>query len=221
MNKVVDEVVDDGSVVDNLKRAGIGARIKAVRKHLGVSQKDFATTLGVSWRGIQENENHDRVPGGKILSGLTALGINTHWLLTEEGDMLLAGAGAGDQGAAVYNSESLQPGIAQGQGQYQLAPQPVFQKLDGALLRQCLGACAAVHGEQFTASNMFLQLEYAVDLYNRILRQIGNEAEASLEDYARLETTGLADQLRIWLRMGKVKTFAESPEKPGAPAAPR
>ena len=208
MSKVVDKVVDNGMVVDNLKRAGIGARLKAIRKHLGVSQKAFAESLGVSWRGIQENENNDRVPGGKILSGLTALGIDTHWLLTEEGNMLLTGApGAGNHGAAVYNSESLQQGIAQGQAQYQLAPPVACQKLDGALLRQCWGACAAVHGEAFSASNTFLQLEYAVDLYNRILRQVGAEAEASLEDYARLETTGLADQLRIWLRMGKVNSF--------------
>jgi len=208
MSKVVDKVVDDGAVVDNLKREGIGARFKAAREHLGLSQKALAETLGVSWRGIQENENHNRVPGGKILTGLTALGINTHWLLTEEGEMLPGAPAGGDQGAAVYNRESV---AAQGQAQYQIAPEPVISRIDGPLLRLCWGACAAVHGEPFAAANHFQQLEHAVDFYNQLLRAAAPGGQTSLEEFARLDIGDLASQLRIYLKMGRAKPFHPPP----------
>lgn len=213
MRKVVDAVVDGNWAVDNLDRPGIAARFKAARERLGLSQKALAVAVGVSWRAIQENEGkNDRVPGGKILSGLMALGINTQWLLTGEGDMLLQGApGPADQGAAVYNRESV---AAQGQAQYQIAPEPLISGIDGALLRQCWGACAAVHGEPFAASSPFLQLEHAVELYNLLQRLAAAGARAALEDFARLDIGDLAQQLRIFIKMGRARPFSADPPSP-------
>jgi transcriptional regulator with XRE-family HTH domain len=203
VSKVVDKVVDNGVVVDNLKREGIGARFKAVRKHLGGSQKSFAEALGVSWRGIQENENHDRVPGGKILSGLTARGINTHWLLTEEGEMLL------NQGAQSAPGE-----LPASHAQYlveESAPQPEGPAgVDAAFLRLCLGACVMVHGDPFARESTALQLEYACDLYNLLMKQAaahGQGLKAGLADFSRLETRGLADQLRLLLQMNWARAY--------------
>jgi transcriptional regulator with XRE-family HTH domain len=70
--------------------AAIGERMKAVRNHLGLTQADFAKLVGASKPGIQDNESGKNMPGGKVLKGLSANGVNTNWLLTGEGPMLLA-----------------------------------------------------------------------------------------------------------------------------------
>ncbi len=126
-------------------------------------------------------------------------GINTNWLLTGDGEMLQGAQPGRDQVSAVYN---MQEGVAQGQAQYLEEPEAPVYSLDGALLRQCWGACAAVHGAPFSAANTFLQLEHAVDLYNLLLRLAAASAKSRLEDFARLETNGLADQLRLFVKMG-------------------
>lgn len=152
------------------------------------------------------------MPGGKMLAALAQAGVNANWLLTGEGDMLLQGApGPADQGAAVYNRESV---AAQGPAQYQVAPEPLISGIDGALLRQCWSACAAVHGQAFTAASPFLQLEHAVELYNLLQRLAAAGARAALEDFARLDVGDLAQQLRIFIKMGRARPFsAASPDQ--------
>lgn len=70
--------------------AEIGARMRAARGALGLSQEGLANAVGGSKRGIQNNEALKSVPGGEILCGLIALGINANWLLSGAGSMLLA-----------------------------------------------------------------------------------------------------------------------------------
>ena len=90
MRKVVDEVVDANTAVDNQNISGIGLRMKAARDVLGLTQDGLAKAVGGSKRGIQENEARNRVPGGEVVFGMVRLGINANWLLTGEGPMLLA-----------------------------------------------------------------------------------------------------------------------------------
>lgn len=68
----------------------IGGRMRVAREFLGFSQQGLADELGVSKRGIQDNETRNRVPGGDVINGFIHLGINANWLLTGEGPMLLA-----------------------------------------------------------------------------------------------------------------------------------
>jgi transcriptional regulator with XRE-family HTH domain len=68
----------------------IGGRMRVAREFLGFSQQGLADELGVSKRGIQDNETRNRVPGGDVINGFVYLGINANWLLTGDGPMLLA-----------------------------------------------------------------------------------------------------------------------------------
>lgn len=205
MVKVVDVVVDGTHGVDNHNLHEIGGRMKAAREAIGLTQVGLAKAVGGSRRGIQENEARNRVPGGAVVAYMVRLGINANWLLTGEGDMLLAGPRPGvAQGAAVYNrgggaSQVNEPGLN--------AQEPVIAAVDGPLLRLCWGACSAVHGAAFSAANQFLQLEHAVDLYNLLQRLAAAEGQAILEQFGRLDVGDLAQQLRIFIKMGRARRF--------------
>lgn len=70
--------------------AEIGARMKAARTALGLTQEALAQAIDASKPGIRDNEGGKNVPGGKVIFGLVQLGINANWLLTGEGPMMLA-----------------------------------------------------------------------------------------------------------------------------------
>jgi transcriptional regulator with XRE-family HTH domain len=74
----------------NLDVVDIGARIKAARKALGITQDALAALAGArSKSGLQDNEAGKNMPGGQMIGTLVFAGINANWLLTGEGPMLL------------------------------------------------------------------------------------------------------------------------------------
>jgi len=186
----------------------IGARMEQARLACNLSRPAFVEKYGGSVRTLENNEKGRNKPSSQTLDSFLAMGVSLEWILTGNGDMLPGAPAEGDQGAAVYNRESV---AAQGQAQYQIAPEPVVSRIDGPLLRLCWGACAAVHGEPFAAANQFLQLEYAVDLYNQLLRAAAPGGSANLEELTRLDIGDLASQLRIYLKMGRAKPFHPHP----------
>ena len=75
----------------NLNVAEIGARIKAARNALGLTQDALAKLAGApSKAGLQHNEAGRAMPGGQMIGTLVAAGVNANWLLTGDGSMLLA-----------------------------------------------------------------------------------------------------------------------------------
>lgn len=64
--------------------------MRQAREHLGMSQQELADKIGVSKRGIQDNETRNRVPGGEVINGFVGLGINANWLLSGDGEMLIS-----------------------------------------------------------------------------------------------------------------------------------
>ncbi len=66
----------------------IGNRLKIYRKYLGWTQQNIADILGVSVRTYIYWERGNDVPLGKLYN-LSEYKLNTHWLLTGEGDMYL------------------------------------------------------------------------------------------------------------------------------------
>lgn len=64
-------------------------RIKAIRKHAGVTQAEFATSLGLGPYGTANWEKKDaQIPTESMqLLICKTYGINKHWLETGEGDM--------------------------------------------------------------------------------------------------------------------------------------
>lgn len=183
------------------------ARLKSARAALGLTQVQMAEQSGVSARGYQGYEDGRSVPGGAVVACMVRLGINANWLLTGEGDMLLAGPRfGGAQGAAVYIREG---GASLVKDPVRNAQEPVIAAIDGALLRLCWGACSAVHGASFSAANQFLQLEHAVDLYNLLQRLAAAEGQAILEQFGRLDVGDLAQQLRIFIKLGRARRFPQ------------
>ena len=176
--------------------------MKAARELIGLTQDGLAKAVGGSKRGIQENEARNRVPGGEVVAGMVRLGVNANWLLAGEGDMLLQGA----KGVQASGNGS--------QAQY-LVSEPEISVdtplgVDAAFLRLCLGACAMVYGEGFAREPAALQVEYAAALYNLLTKQAaaqGQGIKAGLAAFSRLETRGVADQLRLFLQMGWARVY--------------
>jgi len=79
--------------------------MRQAREHLGLSQQELANSIGVSKRGIQDNETRNRVPGGEVINGFVDLGINANWLLTGEGEMLLSDVPYGTHQATVLGGQ--------------------------------------------------------------------------------------------------------------------
>lgn len=88
----VDAFVDAfGRKASTADLAEIGARIKAARKAIGMTQEQLASLAGAkSKSGLQDNEAGKNMPGGQMIGALVRAGVNANWLLTGEGEMLLA-----------------------------------------------------------------------------------------------------------------------------------
>lgn len=90
------------------------------------------------------------------------------------------------------------------------APAERPQGVDAALLRLCLGACTLVYGEAFARQPATLQIEHAADLYNQVVRHAAAHKDgvrAGINAFARLETRGLAEQLRLFLQMDLLRPW--------------
>lgn len=62
-------------------------RLKRVREQLGQSQKGMDPLLGIG-KGSWQRYELGQTPGGQVIAALAGLGIDAHWLLTGEGEML-------------------------------------------------------------------------------------------------------------------------------------
>ena len=65
-------------------------RIKLIRKHLGLNQKEFGDILGVSQRAVSNWESGRNEPSIEVLNSIsTKWAVNPTWLLTGKGEMFL------------------------------------------------------------------------------------------------------------------------------------
>ncbi|ACV64873.1 transcriptional regulator, XRE family [Desulfofarcimen acetoxidans DSM 771] len=66
----------------------VGVRVQKLRKHLGLSQKDFGECLGISQKHISQIEKDTREPSEQLIKHL-CLRYNTSesWIKTGEGEM--------------------------------------------------------------------------------------------------------------------------------------
>jgi transcriptional regulator with XRE-family HTH domain len=72
----------------------IAERLRAWRKHLGLTQKEFSSLTGLHIGVLRKYENAVNVPGGEALIAIGKTGVSLDWLLLGKGPMC---------------SESLQP----------------------------------------------------------------------------------------------------------------
>lgn len=69
------------------------SRLKQVRKALGISQTDFAASVGISQGHLCCMERQERAPSLTLIKALChQYGISEKWLLTGEGERFLPGA---------------------------------------------------------------------------------------------------------------------------------
>jgi len=70
---------------DPVDRA-IGARLRARRKSIGLSQTELANRIGVSFQQVQKYERGaNRVAGSTLVAIAAALEVTVGWLVGEEG----------------------------------------------------------------------------------------------------------------------------------------
>jgi len=63
-------------------------RLKLLRQHLNLSQREIADALEIAPRSWQQYENGASIPGGKVLESLLVkLRVNINWLLSGTGPM--------------------------------------------------------------------------------------------------------------------------------------
>jgi len=67
----------------------IGGRIKKWRAEKNLKQDDASSLLGLKFSSYQKYEMDISKPGSDALEAFAKAGINIHWLLTGEGEMLL------------------------------------------------------------------------------------------------------------------------------------
>lgn len=78
------------------------------------------------------------------------------------------------------------------------------------LLVVCLQACAKVHGAPFQAQDAAIQLGYAADLYNHLVRFAASMG-GSIELMQRLELDGITKQLENFIKIGQARKFPPPP----------
>ncbi len=93
-------------------------------------------------------------------------------------------------------------------------------EINAHLLWLCYSSCLQVYGEGFARESVQVQIDYAVDFYNLLLRlSAARRADAgfSAAQFNRLEAQDMASQLRLLVRLKWVKPYPPPPKTP-APA---
>lgn len=69
--------------------AGMGTRLAEFRRHLGLTQEQAALKYGVGLRTWNRYESNNRRIDSDLILLLAVDGLNTNWLLLNEGNMLV------------------------------------------------------------------------------------------------------------------------------------
>ena len=70
----------------------IAERLRYAREKMGIGQVDAASKFGIPVSSYRKYESGPSEPGSEAMAGITRAGINVHWLLTGEGEMLRSDA---------------------------------------------------------------------------------------------------------------------------------
>ena len=72
----------------------LNERIKILRKHLGMSQEEFAAKLSVTKQAISNMENSKSAPSPNILHKMhTILDVNLNYIIAGTGDIFITDKG--------------------------------------------------------------------------------------------------------------------------------
>lgn len=74
-----------------MRQNTIGARLGDARRELRLSLAEFISITGIPESTLKKYESDHIKPGAKSFRLIAKANINTHWLITGEGEMLLDG----------------------------------------------------------------------------------------------------------------------------------
>lgn len=118
----------------------IAERIRAARLALGLTQADAASKFEIPIGSLRKYESGPSEPGSAALSGFTRAGINSNWLLTGEGAMLLSDA---QQSPAPTDARTF-PGVVE---QTAAAQYPEFVFVPRYEVSASMGNGSVIHSE--------------------------------------------------------------------------
>lgn len=98
---------DSGATTEKFKE--VGARMRIARQHLSMNQSQFYdkyVAQRATLRSLQRAESGSNESGMTLIECFANAGINTNWLLTGEGNMLVSNGYAANQERAPYSVES-------------------------------------------------------------------------------------------------------------------
>ncbi len=79
----------EGSSRQRKVAPGVGERIRTARKFRGLTLKELAKKLGISWVTLEKYELGQQLPKIVVLQGIASvLGVNPNWLIYGEGLMI-------------------------------------------------------------------------------------------------------------------------------------
>lgn len=96
-------------------------------------------------------------------------------------------------------------------------PADVQVEINAHVLWLCHDACLQVYGEAFAQEHVQAQIDYAVDLYNLLLRLSAARranASTSAAEFNRLDAEEMASQLRLLVQLKWVKPYPPPPRPP-------
>lgn len=181
--------------------------MKLAREALKLSRPAFATISGCTVRTLENNEKGANEPGACLVAAFLATGINANWLLTGAGPMLLKSLEPVGQDLPTWAGI---PDTEKFPYSRMVAMEPTRREaavaLDSSLLIRCLGACEVVYGDPFRALATSEQVGYAAAFYNLLVRVAASgDGLGGPGDIHRLEPAALADQLRLFVKMGMAR----------------
>lgn len=107
------------------------ARLTAIRRFLGISQKEMGKRVGVSGTTWQNYELENAAPNAHVLAHLSGEGFDMNWVLTGEGAMRKEGtARKTDAGFAELSPLELPRNQVGGAGAHVLVPRYALRTLD-------------------------------------------------------------------------------------------
>lgn len=195
--------------------AEIAQRLHDYRLKIGLSQELAAAKFDIAFSTYKRYESGKNGPDSEAIAGMMRAGMNANWLLTGEGDMLLA-----DEASHRTNQQKAQyrvpieeaatmamAGISPGdECVYGLA-------VNENTLNACLAACSRVHGDVFDALPAAEQIGYAADLYNLLVKM--SAQNGGLDKMKCLESNGMVELLNVFIRLGWARKFPPPPKQVG------
>ena len=111
----------------------VSARLGAIRKFLGLSQKEMGRRVAVSGTTWQNYELENASPNAHVLASLSAEGFDINWVLTGEGAMRHGTAAEPDRQAAGFSelgARDLRRGEMGGDGRHVLVPKLTLRTIE-------------------------------------------------------------------------------------------